>query len=75
MTIQDAVAGLKHLTEYKAVINFIKEQKESCLVDFMDYQHIDSPEKLARLSGAIAAFHRIITLLDEKDDRDSPSAV
>jgi hypothetical protein len=34
----------------------------------MDYQHIDSPEKLARLSGEIAAFHRIITLIDEKDD-------
>ena len=75
MTIQDAVAGLKDLTEFKAVINFIKEQKESCLVDFMDYQHIDSPEQLARLSGEIAAFHRIITLLDEKDDDNSPSAV
>lgn len=75
MTIQDAVAGLKDLTEFKAVINFIKEQKESCLVDFMDYQHIDSPEKLARLSGEIAAFHRIITLLDETDDRDSPSKI
>ena len=75
MTIQDAVAGLKDLTEFKAVINFIKEQKESCLVDFMDYQHIDSPEKLARLSGEIAAFHRIITLLDEKDDDNLPSAV
>jgi hypothetical protein len=75
VTIQDAVAGLKDLTEFKAVINFIKEQKESCLVDFMDYQHIDSPEKLARLSGEIAAFHRIITLLDEKDDDNSPSAV
>ena len=75
MTIQDAVAGLKDLTEFKAVINFIKEQKESCLVDFMDYQHIDSPEKLARLSGEIAAFHRIITLLDEKDDNNPPSKI
>ena len=68
MTIQDAVAGLKDLTEFKALVEFIKEQKESCLVDFMDYQHIDSPEKLARLSGEIAAFHRIIALIDEKDD-------
>jgi hypothetical protein len=75
MTIQDAVAGLKDLTEYKAIIEFIKEQKESCLVDFMDYQHIDSPEKLARLSGEIAAFHRIITLLDEKDDDHSASKI
>ena len=75
MTIQDAVAGLKDLTEYKAIIEFIKEQKESCLVDFMDYQHIDSPEKLARLSGEIAAFHRIITLLDEKDDNNPPSKI
>jgi hypothetical protein len=68
VTIQDAVAGLKDLTEFKALVEFIKEQKESCLVDFMDYQHIDSPEKLARLSGEIAAFHRIIALIDEKDD-------
>ena len=75
MTIQDAVAGLKDQTEYKAIIEFIKEQKESCLVDFMDYQHIDSPEKLARLSGEIAAFHRIITLLDEKDDDHSASKI
>jgi hypothetical protein len=75
VTIQDAVAGLKDLTEYKAIIEFIKEQKESCLVDFMDYQHIDSPEKLARLSGEIAAFHRIITLLDEKDDDHSASKI
>jgi len=75
VTIQDAVAGLKDLTEFKALVGFIKEQKESCLVDFMDYQHIDSPEKLARLSGEIAAFHRIITLLDEKDDDNSASAI
>ena len=75
MTIQDAVAGLKDLTEFKALVEFIKEQKESCLVDFMDYQHIDSPEKLARLSGEIAAFHRIITLLDEKDDDHSASKI
>ena len=75
MTIQDAVAGLKDLTEFKALVEFIKEQKESCLVDFMDYQHIDSPEKLARLSGEIAAFHRIITLIDEKDDWDPSSEI
>ena len=46
------------------------------MVDFQDYNHVDNPQKLARLSGEIAGLSRLISCIEnEEDDRDPPSAV
>ena len=74
MTLGDAIAGLGDQTEFKVVKDFIKEQRDLCLVDFQDYTHVDNPQKLARLSGEIAGLTRIIESL-ENAETDTPSAV
>jgi len=74
MTLGDAIAGLGDQTEFTVVKDFIKEQRDLCLVDFQDYTHVDNPQKLARLSGEIAGLTRIIESL-ENAETDSPSAV
>jgi len=74
MTLGDAIAGLGDQTEFQVVKDFIKEQRDLCLVDFQDYTHVDNPQKLARLSGEIAGLTRIIESL-ENAETDSPSAV
>ena len=74
MTLSDAVAGLGEQTEWVVVKDFIKEQRDICLVDFQDYTHVDNPQKLARLSGEIAGLTRILEALDNAET-DTPSAV
>ena len=74
MTLGDAIAGLGDQTEFQVVKDFIKEQRDMCLVDFQDYTHVDNPQKLARLSGEIAGLTRIIESLDNAET-DSPPAV
>jgi len=74
MTLGDAIAGLGDQTEFQVVKDFIKEQRDLCLVDFQDYTHVDNPQKLARLSGEIAGLTRIIESL-ENAETDTPPAV
>ncbi len=74
MTLGDAIAGLGDQTEFKVVKDFIKEQRDLCLVDFQDYTHVDNPQKLARLSGEIAGLTRIIESL-ENAETDPPSKI
>lgn len=59
MNLGDAIAGLGDQTEWKVVKDFIKKQRDMCLIDFQDYNHVDNPQKLARLSGEIAGLSRI----------------
>ena len=74
MNLGDAIAGLGDQTEFQVVKDFIKEQRDLCLVDFQDYTHVDNPQKLARLSGEIAGLTRIIESL-ENAETDTPPAV
>jgi len=74
MTLGDAIAGLGDQTEFQVVKDFIKEQRDMCLVDFQDYTHVDNPQKLARLSGEIAGLTRIIESL-ENAETDTPPAI
>jgi hypothetical protein len=67
MTLGDAVAGLGEQTEWVVIKDFIKEQRDMCLVDFQDYTHVDNPQKLARLSGEIAGLNRWIEESDIED--------
>ena len=67
MNLGDAVAGLGEQTEWLVIKDFIKEQRDMCMVDFQDYTHVDNPQKLARLSGEIAGLTRIIERLENAE--------
>ena len=73
MTLSDAVAGLGEQTEWVVIKDFIKEQRDMCLVDFQDYNHVDNPQKLARLSGEIAGLTRILESLENAETNTSPA--
>ena len=73
MTLSDAVAGLGEQTEWVVIKDFIKEQRDMCLVDFQDYTHVDNPQKLARLSGEIAGLTRILEALDNAETDSTPA--
>jgi hypothetical protein len=74
MKLTDAIDGLGEQTEWIAIKEFIREQRDMCLIDFQDYTHVDNPYKLARLSGEIAGLSRIIDSI-ENAEPDSPSAI
>ena len=74
MTLADAISALGEQTEWLTIKEFIREQRDMCLVDFQDYTHVDNRQKLARLSGEIAGLTRIIESL-ENAETDSPSAI
>ena len=74
MKLADAVEALGEQTEWIAIKEFIREQRDMCLIDFQDYTHVDNPYKLARLSGEIAGLSRIIDSIDDAEP-DSPSAI
>ncbi len=67
MTLGDAINGLGEQTEWLVIKDFIKEQRDMCLVDFQDYTHVDNPQKLARLSGGIAGLTRIVESLENAE--------
>ena len=73
MTLTDAVAGLGEQAEWLKVKEFIKEQRDMCLVDFQDYTHVDNPQKLARLSGEIAGLTRIMEALGNAEPDTAPA--
>ena len=73
MNLGDAVAGLGDQTEWLVIKDFIKEQRDMCLVDFQDYPHVDNPQKLARLSGEIAGLTRIIESLENAEPDPTPA--
>ena len=73
MNLGDAVAGLGDQTEWLVIKEFIKEQRDMCLVDFQDYTHVDNPQKLARLSGEIAGLTRIIESLENAEPDPTPA--
>jgi len=74
MTLSDAIAGLENQSEWKVILQFVKQQRDICLVDFQDYHHVDNPQKLARLSGEIAGLTRILTML-QNDEGHSASEI
>jgi hypothetical protein len=74
MTLADAINGLGEQTEWLTIKEFIREQRDMCLVDFQDYTHVDNPYKLARLSGEIAGLSRIIDSIEDAET-DPPSAI
>ena len=74
MKLADAINGLGEQTEWLTIKEFIREQRDMCLVDFQDYTHVDNPYKLARLSGEIAGLSRIIDSIEDAET-DPPSAI
>ena len=57
MTLADAINGLGEQTEWLTIKEFIREQRDMCLVDFQDYTHVDNLKNLPALVVRLLDLH------------------
>lgn len=65
MTLMQAIARLQGRDDWEAVLEYLGQERESCLVDFQNPEHTSSPQHLARLAGEIAALDRTLKILSD----------
>ena len=69
MTLADAIPKLSGLDQWETVLDYVQAELNSAIADFQNADLIDTPQRLARLSGEIAALDRILrTLQDHEPD-------
>lgn len=59
-TIQQAVAELQHRDEFKAIVQFLRDERERF---FGDLRQAESPNDVMKLAGSTATLDEIIQLL------------
>lgn len=59
MNIDQALASLHGRDDWKIVLEYLSQQRESAISDFQNPDYIDNACKLARLAGEIAAYDSI----------------
>ena len=65
MNLTKAIAHLYGRDDWNAVLEYLMEERESCLADFQNPEHTANPQALARLAGEIAAFDRTLRNLTD----------
>ena len=60
MDLPTAIARLHGRDDWNAVLEYLNQERESCLADFQNPEHTANPQTLARLAGEIAAFDRTL---------------
>lgn len=60
-TIQAAIAELKHRDEYRAIVQFIRDERERI---FGDMGPAETPNEVMKLAGGIARLDELLQVLD-----------
>ena len=68
MTLPLALARLRGRDDWEAVIAHVAAERDGALTDFQSGDLLDSPQKLARLSGEIGALDRLWRIFSEGPD-------
>ncbi len=69
MQLSDAIAKLSGLDQWEAILDHMQAELNSAIADFQNADLIDTPQRLARLSGEIAALDRLLrTFQDYESD-------
>jgi hypothetical protein len=66
MELSVALARLGSDEYFAAVVEFVKSERERCLVDFQNLDMVEKPQALAYLAGEIAAFDRLLKIVDDQ---------
>ena len=75
MTLPQALARLRGRDDCKVVLHYLSAERYAALQDFQNGDLLDNPQKLARLSGEIAALDRIEQTLADEPKKGSHKAI
>ena len=54
--------------DWEVIVGHIRIELETAMMDFQSPDHLDNPQKLARLAGEIAALDRLIRVFSHVEE-------
>mgnify|MGYP001424969797 FL=1 len=67
MTLQKALLNLHAREDWDVILDHIKVELETAMLDFQTPELLDNPQKLARLAGEISALDRLLRVLSHDE--------
>jgi len=67
MTLQKALFQLAAREDWDVILDHIKVELETAMLDFQTPELLDNPQKLARLAGEISAFDRLLRVFSHAE--------
>jgi hypothetical protein len=68
MTLQKALLQLHAREDWDVILDHIRVELETAMLDFQTPELLDNPQKLARLAGEISAFDRLIRVFSHGEE-------
>ena len=68
MTLQKALLNLHAREDWDVILDHIKVELETAMLDFQTPELLDNPQKLARLAGEISAFYRLLRVFSHAEE-------
>ena len=68
MTLQKALLQLHAREDWDVILEHIKVELETAMLDFQSPDQLDNPQKLARLAGEISALDRLIRVFSHGEE-------
>ena len=68
MTLQKALLQLHAREDWDVILDHIKVELETAMLDFQSPDQLDNPQKLARLAGEISALDRLLRVFSHGEE-------
>ena len=68
MTLQKALLQLHAREDWDVILDHIKVELETAMLDFQSPDQLDNPQKLARLAGEISALDRLLRVFSHDEE-------
>ena len=68
MTLQKALLQLHAREDWDVILDHIRVELETAMLDFQSPDQLDNPQKLARLAGEISALDRLIRVFSHGEE-------
>ena len=68
MNLQEALLKLHMREDWDCILDHIKVELETAMLDFQTPELLDNPQKLARLAGEISAFDRLLRVFRHAEE-------
>ena len=69
MTLQKALLQLHAREDWDVILDHIRVELETAMLDFQTPELLDNPQKLARLAGEISALDRLLRVLSHDEEK------
>lgn len=68
MTLQQALNNMRAREDWGVIVDHVRIELETAMLDFQSPDQLDNPHKLARLAGEIAALDRLIRVFSHAEE-------